>query len=317
MVSRSIAIAGMGFAVTGALGGCGSDSSEGSTGSGGGASVDGCAEGVSAICAKYAACIAPILELAYGDVATCEARLGPSCDASLHAPGSNTTDEELAACAKKLGATSCDSLFDGTEICEPSPGSLADGKACGADGQCKSNHCNVADDALCGVCAPLVKAGGSCANDKNGCDAGLACSTSGTCAVPATAGGACSDDKPCQIPLGCLGGTCAELPGPGEACDPTTKPCDLFLQASFCNPMTQKCQEVTFADAGEPCGVVDGTKLVACAKAGHCNAPMGMMEGICEPAAADGAACDMDTACLSPAKCVSGACKLPDPAACK
>src|SRR6185295_19095612 len=106
----SIGIAGMGFAVACALGGCGSDSSEGSSGSGG-ASVDGCAEGVSAICAKYAACIAPILELGYGDVATCEARLGPSCDASLHAPGSNATDESLAACAKKLAATSCDKLF--------------------------------------------------------------------------------------------------------------------------------------------------------------------------------------------------------------
>jgi hypothetical protein len=75
---------------------------------------------------------------------------------------------------------------------------------------------------------------------------------------------------------------------------------------------------MTFAGAGEACGIINA-KFVSCAANGKCRPGANPLQGTCVAAAADGAPCD-ETAgplCTPPAICVSGLCKLGDPALCK
>lgn len=105
----------------------------------------------------------------------------------------------------------------------------------------------------------------------------------------------------------------------GASCDSkaaTMPDCDRRL-GLFCSRTTNTCVAYTYADDGQPCGVVAGG-FAACNAGGLCVLAAGATMGTCKAAVADGQACD-DTngpPCVVPAKCVAGVCTLGNAAAC-
>jgi hypothetical protein len=286
----------------------------------------GCTDLGGSICDKIAACSAPLLQLVYGDAATCKTRFKLTCPSTISAPGSGATGANLEACAQAYTTAACADLFSGNQ---PAPcnvhGSLMAGAACANNIQCSGDHgyCNTASGQTCGVCGTRAAAGATCAKSAD-CDTGLVCGfgtgmTTGACVTPGAAGATCDAPHPCAGALSCVGGTCAQSAAAGAACDPTASNCD-STQGLFCHPINKVCASAQFAKAGEACGFMLATgTYAACSGNGRCTMPAGSLTGTCEAPAADGAMCDTTNGptCLAPAVCTNGACKVPDASACK
>jgi hypothetical protein len=288
--------------------------SSSSSGGNGGGSGD-CNVVASTACSKLEQCSPLAIKLSYGDKQTCVTRIAMSCAAGTTAPGASVTPAQFGACARAFSQVACKDLMSGNfapAACTIK-GSLANGKACGSADQCKSGYCG-ASSSMCGTCGAIGAAGATCTS-SDGCESGLACNSKGVCATPAAAGGSCTDMRDCAAGLACTSGTCAQPVAAGGTC--TGGDCDQ-LAGAFCNPQTKICETIQTADAGQPCGLINGG-YVSCNAAGHCSIPQGQSQGTCQAHAADGASCD-DTngpSCLSPALCLNGKCTLPDPSSCK
>jgi hypothetical protein len=191
-------------------------------------------------------------------------------------------------------------------------GTIAAGLACGDDAQCDTGRCRKAQDSTCGVCGPRAAAGDAC-QASDDCAYQLDCTTGGHCAAFVALSGSCDADHPCAPPLACKTGSCAVASGPGGPCA-RNGDCD-GTQGLFCNPLTSVCQLAAIVIPGLPCGAVNGGYAL-CARSGVCR--MSGSTGTCVAPAADGAACDTTAgpACVPPAICTTGVCKLPDPASC-
>jgi hypothetical protein len=272
-----------------------------------------CTDFANAYCGELMKCGAPAITLYYGDVTTCEMRLKGPCKSSLHEPGTTLTPNRLDACAQKLMAESCNDAYNHVipAECKAVAGALADGTPCGGDGQCKNAFCKKAAGMSCGVCASR---NGSCVLDAD-CDSGLVCAA-GTCVMRVAAGGMCDQGHPCQYGLVCDAATCKTPPGTGMMCTASAGGgnCDQ-TQGNFCNPISNVCQAVGYAGAGQPCGLVNMGYTV-CSANGHCS---GQLMGNCVAAAADGAACNAANGpnCQLPAQCINSVCTLPDTSTCK
>lgn len=273
-----------------------------------------CNDFVKALCGQLQTCGAPLVKVEYGDEATCELRLKPSCLTVLKDPGTTLTTDRLDSCSKQLTAQTCTAIFNHVvpDACKATAGMLADGTPCGDDNQCKSAYCKKAG-AACGVCGTRSS---SCAVDGD-CESGSVCAANGTCVQRGAMGAACSDNAPCGYGLICDGGTCATAPGPGQACKPDLMGgnCDK-TQGLFCT-LGMVCQAVGYANAGQPCGVVSGN-FVVCTAGSKCSAT-GLQQGTCIAPAADGAACN-DTngpGCEAPATCQNSVCTIGDTSTCK
>lgn len=290
----------------------------------------------------------------YGDEATCEARVAPTCVANLGAKGTAQTPAKIEGCVAQFSSYTCTDFLDGNPPagCVPPAGTLANGAACGASAQCSSSYCSIPQDQVCGTCAALPVAGAPCQIGAD-CGRNLACATptgasSGTCAPFALSGAAClTGTSPCAAGLACVGdveatktmGSCKpQGTKVGDACDGSRKTlanCDGTL-GLVCIPAAKgspvgTCQNITLVDAGATCGDVGAmpiTGFADCHSGAVCikNAPADPT-GKCVAPAADGAACDSDPAkgppCLAPARCVptsstgtAGTCKVPDATKC-
>jgi hypothetical protein len=271
---------------------------------------DACKSLAHALCAKLGECSKIAVTLEYGDVATCETRAKINCLPSLNAPGTGTTTNQVASCADAGSAFTCADLLGHKlpDACQVVAGNLADGAACSDDAQCKNKLCRKKATATCGACSSPSAGGASCERTAD-CASGLACANA-VCVPYGAAGGTCDDAHPCNPTLTCRGGTCAEALALGATCT-ATGDCGL-LQGAVCHPTKKVCVTVDTAAAGAACNAV-GEGFAICAAKGTCK------NNVCLGAAADGQPCD-DTngpKCVSPAICDSGACKIPDPAACK
>jgi hypothetical protein len=298
------------------------------TGQGGVTQEQACDQFSTAFCDVYQKCLPLFVTAGFGDTTTCVTRTKKGCPAAFNAPNTSATPTSVASCASSVKGLSCEQIFASTPAaCVPQPGGLADGASCSDDAQCKSTWCAKTDDTFCGKCTALSTAGGACvkltATDgktiETQCSRGFSC-TMDKCVVPVVSGGTCSDATSCSIGLTCFGGKCVLAGKVGAKCDPegkTDPTCD-FLQGAVCNPATKVCQEIAKANAGQPCGLISGEYKI-CTAAAKCVVPTGMMQGTCLAPAIDGAACDVEKGpdCLPPAKCITGVCKLPDPALCK
>ncbi len=287
-----------------ALGSCGDD------GGGSVTAAQACSSAATAFCNKINMCAPVFIQFQYGDVATCVTRIQINCEANFMASGKSQTPSELAACGTAYGNASCSDLFAGDQpaACDPKPGTLADGTACGVPDQCVSTYCKLSGS--CGVCAPRSATGGSCTEDE-GCADGLVCAGAGTCVTPGAAGAACDDVRPCRGNLNCKSGSCAAPGGPGSPCTPFSDgECD-FAQGLYCSP-SGACEVIKLANAGETCGYSPSTGFTACRAGGDCKTGLGGT-GTCTPAASDGAACGgVDGPnCLAPSECEAETCKLP------
>lgn len=301
-----------------------------------------CTELSNLVCDKIAACSPTFLSQGWGDVATCKSRSKLECMQGFSAPSTSATPADTSACVKAAASITCEQLIDNQlpDSCKPKPGGIDDGKACGADAQCKSGFCGFDDDKkICGVCGPKPAEGGACVDDD--CPSGLKCHL-GKCAKPAAVGATCDDAVLCGAGTTCVSGTCTKgVATEGAECDPAgkTKPaCDSLAGFVCLEPSGPgsggKCYKVAVAAIGGECGLdIDMAasppvikSLTGCEKAGWCeglDTAKGKFKGTCKAAAADGAACVADAGfekgpgCLEPAECVDGVCKLPDAAACK
>ena len=275
-----------------------------------------CTDAAAQLCTQLQNCAAPLVTTQYGDVATCQARAKLTCLPALMAPMTSANPDKLDQCATATSMLTCNQLFtrDTPEICKPLPGKLADGSACGDDGQCTSTYCKKPANEVCGVCGARAAAGGACALDAD-CDYKLTCAMS-VCVAPGAVGASCDGGHPCAPPNVCKAALCTAPVGAGMACDPVVKDCDA-TKGLYCDPTTRVCALATFAAAGAPCGYVNGA-FVGCAAAGHCKLATASLMGTCLAAAADGAACDITNGpeCTAPAQCIGSVCKLPNPAAC-
>jgi hypothetical protein len=140
---------------------------------------------------------------------------------------------DLAGCGAALSSASCGSTATSTPACM-FQGTLAEGTACGSDGQCQSGFCKgagiheevssgssglmVKTTVSCGVCTALIDVGQSCASGSR-CVANAECS-GGMCRALASSGEACASAGPhCASGLRCDStGHCAERGAQGAAC---------------------------------------------------------------------------------------------------
>jgi hypothetical protein len=279
-------------------------SSSSSSGGGGGD----CGSFASAVCSKLASCFPFGLEVSYGTTTECTSRFTLLCQNGMQEPGVTMSSAWISKCTTAYSAAGCDVVGGGTPSeCLPSPGTFANGQACGDDAQCQSLFCNKPSGASCGACATAPKAGDACTAS---CGVGLNC-TNGHCVAPTTPGalGAqCSATAKCGTALTCFNGTCATPTAGGQACDQTKPACDA-AQGYTC--MGGVCSQVKAANPGEACGL-NGSQYTLCAAGGHCKMNTGSTTGTCLAPAADGQACDTTNGpdCKTGASCVNGVCTI-------
>jgi len=335
--------------------GCGSSSSPGSSDAGTSAS-QACADIAHAQCEKRESCSIGSFynNYNYGSEAECETRVAPPCVSGLSAQGTGQSASNLETCVAEYASYSCTDFRDNNPsgACVPPAGTRPVGSACGANGQCASTFCHLAQRETCGVCAALPQVGTICVYEGD-CGRNLDCaipsgSASGTCASLVANGGAClTGSMPCQAGLACVGetvatnttGTCQpQASTVGAACDRARKTaanCD-FERGLTCVPTAAAsgvgtCQTMTLVAVGQTCGVLGTSPITGeavCNAGGLCvKANAADATGTCVAAAKDGAACNSDATvgplCLPPAKCVatsavatSGTCVVPDATQC-
>jgi hypothetical protein len=298
-----------------------------------------CGDNAHAHCLKIQTCAPEQMMTTYGAQGTCETRLKLLCLNNVEAPSSGGTAQKTEACAQAYAGWSCADYLDNNPppACVQPLGALANGKVCGAAGQCGTGFCAIAPGSACGVCAPAPQAGTSCAALTT-CGQVLACNASTQqCVAFSVSGGPCSKGQPCGAGLSCVGATAAAngicqpaVEQIGAACDPLAKAgpaCDR-LAGLACNTSTRQCAAIQFGATGQACGVV-GNQTALCANAGTCAAGVtadGSADQTCAPPAGDEAPCDLVKGpfCLEPARCINGGdggtqgtCQLANPAACQ
>ncbi len=284
-------------------------------------------------CAKLDQCIKNGTTLRYGDLTACQARQTRGCLAGLAAPGTGNSAALVMSCSAAVPAASCDD-FEATRIaeCQPKVGQLANGAACAFSSQCASTFCAIANGTNCGACAAPTHANDSCA--ASNCSVGQSCVAGNMqCQTDGSAGASCDKDHPCAYLLSCVtaagasSGTC-QLSGAtaGAACDNKrqTLPACAASQGLFCEAASKTCKALTYVNAGNPCGFVNGT-TVACTSAATCFGAMGATPGTCKALAKEGQPCDTAAGpgCVAPGRCVTGSatstagtCALPDSTTC-
>jgi len=290
-----------------------------------------CTELSGALCDQIQTCAPLFVDAAYGDLANCKTRAKLDCMNAANAPSTGALPADISTCATAAKAATCADLLNNNwpAACAPKPGGIADGAPCGNDSQCKSGFCGLDEDKeVCGVCAAKPTEGKPCVRGR--CPQGLVCSADrSTCGKPVAVGGACGATSACIAGSQCFGGKCvANVTTEGAACDEKAGPNCEGSKGLTC--LSDKCMKLTLVEAGKPCGLLnDGTKvtgLALCEKNGWCKGldpAASKFTGVCEAAAADGAACVADATymkgpgCVEPAECVGGKCTLPDAATCK
>ncbi len=272
-----------------------------------------CAGLAKARCTKLEGCSMQELVTRDGDEATCESRDKAACLAALSASGTGATPLTVTTCATATTAASCTELLGNVPIaaCATKPGELAANAPCGYSAQCQSAYCAVTKGTLCGTCAPLPKAGDSCAT--LGCGPGLRCSKSLICSSFATLDQPCDNDQACDYGLGCVQakgaaeGACKPLvASEGAACDAkeqTAASCDRKA-GLWCLGAGTCAKGAGYAKAGEACGVLDPTTVKSCTS-GSCLSPEGKI-GTCAASATEGGACNTSSGpgCVTGLRCV-------------
>lgn len=278
-----------------------------------------CTENATTYCTQLERCFPFGLQLSYGDVATCVARVKPGCMQVWSAPGNGWTARRLRACVAARTALACDRfLLRKPEIDECAiVGTLPDGTACRQSAQCASGYCRIPSGLDCGVCVPKVPLGGACTSYVD-CARDLMCSANGACRVPAGEAAECTNNVPCRLGLACIAGKCTKPQGPGQPCTPALGNIDCdYYQGAFCRADTSVCTQYTVANDGQACGASAAAPGTVCRAGGGCVA--GPSGAACAAPGDDGTLCNPATGivCKSPLSCVAGICRLFQPTECR
>jgi hypothetical protein len=193
-----------------------------------------CQDMATAACRTLDGCSDFLVQLLYGSVESCEVTFSSQCTISLGAMGTGWTGDGMEACANAWATVECSAvdvrLNKVPFVCQPPPGMLAAGAACGDDSQCQTQYCQKDCVQQCGVCATrsdsnLCWQDDDCGNGRVCRTPGLLCA--GTCVTPGGAGMTCDLLHPCASVLACKYGMCS-LPNPaGAGCNDGT--CDLLV----------------------------------------------------------------------------------------
>jgi hypothetical protein len=272
----------------------------------------------------------------YGDMTTCTTREALACRNGLAAHGTGNSPAQVETCVAAFPTYSCQDFFDNNPPSDCAvTGTVANAAACTFNGQCKSGYCQGTKNSMCGACADPPAAGADCSTST--CWHNQRCVAQGqTCEAVVSMNGACDATHPCDNGLACFGdtatatGTCEPAgTAVGTACGGGTMPgCDNTLGLYCAGAAGAKaCAAITFADAGQPCGLMSDGSRVAC-RAGECftaTAVAGNNDmGTCKADVDAPDACDTATGphCLAPARCVvsgggtAGTCAVPVATAC-
>ena len=271
----------------------------------------GCNQVATALCDALNGCAPFYVSEQYGDEATCIARAALSCMTDQSTSGITRTPSDLVACAAAAAGISCADALAANypAACDPKPGTIINGMACGSNLQCQSTYCNKTD--ACGVCGQRQDPNGPCSTN-DACNKGLVCASS-VCVKPSGPGEACNlPGQPCRSDLACSSstapGTCMARVGVGGACAANGDLCD-FTKGAVCNTLANPnaCIMINVAKPGDMCSLASKTGCVG--GIGPCSDLV--FGGICANPAQDGAACDNKSVCIPPATCVNKICRLP------
>lgn len=287
----------------------GGGSGGGGGGSGGGPSVgEACARLSSAVCGQIDGCSPFLMQVTYGDAATCEARLAARCDDPTELEASNLTAADIDACAAEYEARTCDDLYAGAPSACRVPGDKDAGATCATAAECKSNTCLTPAEGSCGECVTPLAEGATCAAATDVCGTGLYCnSATMKCEKPAASGETCGAEKLCASGLSCNDGKCGALQGNGASCA-NGETCDLAAGV-ICFALDGTCRKVSVAKLGESCGYDDATgEISTCEADARCGDDF-----TCAARPKEGDACTIDpdsqqSDCASGFDCVGGTC---------
>jgi hypothetical protein len=256
-------------------------------------------------CRYLATCLPIFMGAQFDDVDTCAARFRLSCEGFVTWPGVRWTAERFDQCAEQVKQSGCAAIDTvGTGPCSLEPGSLPTGAACVDSSQCNGGSCvrtstsdGTADCGTCrqSGCLPGCKAGEGCLSSSEG----------SRCVAIQAEGTPCTLGSICAASLSCLDSICRKGRAEGESCT-TVLDCDR-LQELTC--VDNVCRKQNLVDIGATCnGSAD-----RCARGGTCRSQSLSSAPVCVAPIADGAPCggDVGTNCTTPARCVSGICKLP------
>jgi hypothetical protein len=274
----------------------GSGATDASTGTdAGGDSQQACTAFADAYCAKLQTCSTFVMNVAYGDLATCKQRWVLNCVPNFGVTGTSATPTRTSACAQSMAALTCPTFLSGDlgTACATGAGTVAQGGPCGDDAQCASTFCARAPDAVCGTCQAATMAGDPCVQSSCSVSTNTVCPAGKTTCIKPVAG---------KVGDSCIG----------------HEQCDVGHQVG-CNPTNSRCIALTLATAGGACGAdsLFPTSVGVCPASGTCSA---VLSGRCSAVGTDGASCstsDTGTHCMPPARCVSGRCTLPNPTMCR
>jgi hypothetical protein len=295
------------------LSGCDGGTSGTAGSSGSGPTVEeACKDFAAAVCGQADRCSPVLLELAYGDQSTCEARLTPRCLAAPELDGSNVTADDIAACADAYEAQSCEEALAAAPSACRVAGQKADGETCAVATECKGNICDAAAEGECGKCKSPLAEGSACDAATDYCDVGFYCGSTNKCESFAKKGEACTDMKFCAGGLSCNAGKCGDLLPEGSDCS-NGEICDGNTGVG-CNPMSGKCIKVNIAKIGEACGFdLAAGSATYCEADATCNLAAMMTTGTCGALPKGGESCSVSSTtgngnCISGYDCVNGKC---------
>ena len=251
-------------------------------------------------------CWAPyLMEVSYGDVATCRARAKLTALRGLDLPGSSSDYAQMRTCYAAMTAAGCMMYAKLLPECSTIGGEVPNGGVCTQNGECVAgSYCSRKDfKQSCGVCQTAGRVGATC-DPRHQCATDLRC-VAKRCVVQAGEGETCNAGLPCNIGLSCVGGSCTSPHlAAGAACDEAM---DLCAGSFACTSGT--CKPVKLVRPGDACSD----------DVGMCTHGSSCFGGKCVAAAADGAACDQKAGptCLRPAECIDGRCQMRTPATCR
>jgi hypothetical protein len=254
-----------------------------------------------------------MLSIIFDGRAHCIERMKLVCELELVAPDVASSVADIESCAHAIDATPCGASFDPDDVAECRwHGKRDAGTACGVNAQCASGFCDKRPPSSeCGTCGKLPVAGEDCPADR--CAPGHKCVAPGKCVKLVALGAACDGSAPCASGGTCVARKCIAPARIGDACDPLGRVGPGCTEMITCDTKSKRCRAPALAQVGEVCGLV-GTELRPCTHA-WCEAHGA--EGKCLARVADGDACTTSESCTVPAACIRGACRLPDPRACR
>jgi hypothetical protein len=280
-------------------------------------------------------------------LADCIRYAAARCIRGSQIPGVFPKPSDVAACAAKERAMTCDQWFDFNGCVYP--GTKTIGQSCVLTYECASGYCDrlSANGQIlrCGTCAsPALREGDTCTVQ---CGSIYDYPNPLLCVPQPDGTNQCvrlgEEGEPCGPLVGCDGylqcggagstGTCvAPTARLGEACDDTSTFCR--PGNGECNPASHVCGKPSLAHVGEPCGLMTDGTIVGCGDYGtSCRQYDATRRvGVCTAFIEDGAPCELSTdrvvaanlplcrfpaTCFGPVGATTGTCKIVTEADCR